>query len=111
MKLDKVRRMLTDEILQGAIDIGVGKQGDYGPSNTQFQRVVAMYTEMTGNKLTGVEVADVMIATKLVRLRNLFQSGGEPNNESITDTVIDLIRYAAMRESTRLYEQAQVEMT
>jgi len=103
--------MTTDEILQSAIDVGVGKQGDYGPTNTQFQRVTAMYEEMTGNVLTGVEVADVMIATKMVRLRNLLQSKNEPNNESITDTVMDLIRYWAMRESTRLYELEKVEMT
>jgi len=109
--LSNIKYMTTDEILQSAIDVGVGKQGDYGPTNTQFQRVTAMYEEMTGNVLTGVEVADVMIATKMVRLRNLLQSKNEPNNESITDTVMDLIRYWAMRESTRLYELEKVEMT
>ena len=109
--MSNIKYMTTDEILQSAIDVGVGKQGDYGPTNTQFQRVTAMYEEMTGNVLTGVEVADVMIATKMVRLRNLLQSKNEPNNESITDTVMDLIRYWAMRESTRLYELEKVEMT
>ena len=37
-----------------------------------------------------------LIATKVARLGVLFNSDGEPNNESVEDSILDLANYSAL---------------
>jgi len=93
--------MECDELLQAAIDIGVGKQNDYGACNTHFQAVSDMLCDAFGVVITPAACAQVLCAVKLVRFKNLTSGANQIQNESITDTVIDLVRYLAMMEATR----------
>jgi hypothetical protein len=45
------------------------------------------------------KVVAVLIATKVVRLGNLLSKGGDPNNESISDTLMDMANYAVLEDA------------
>lgn len=51
----------------------------------------------------------VLIAIKVVRLGNLMASGKKPNNESISDSLLDLSNYAFL-EDCALYEDELKEL-
>lgn len=59
------------------------KQADYGPGN------VSAFGDF------GVLVR---ASDKLERLRNLYQSGAEPNNESVADSWLDLANYGLIAQ-------------
>jgi hypothetical protein len=56
------------------------------------------------SQISGVEVEKVMmvfLATKIVRLGELFKKGTAPKNESVDDSIIDLANYSALLEMVR----------
>jgi hypothetical protein len=62
----------------------VSKQTDYGPSNI---------ANAPGGPLNGLRVR---IYDKISRINNLIESGAQPENESLTDSFIDLANYAVI---------------
>jgi hypothetical protein len=60
------------------------KHKDYGPKNISMS---------PGGALNGLRVR---LHDKLARLNNLYDAGVEPENESLEDTFIDILNYAAI---------------
>jgi hypothetical protein len=60
------------------------KHKDYGPKNISMS---------PGGALNGLRVR---LHDKLARLNNLYDSGATPENESLEDTLIDMLNYAAI---------------
>lgn len=71
------------DIFMEAFKLFVRKQHDYGPTNIG---------------VTGLKGIIVRVADKVSRLVNLFNkdSLGEAQNESIEDTLLDMVNYSAM---------------
>lgn len=71
------------EVLLEAFKLFVRKQADYGPTNIG---------------VTGLRGIIVRMADKVSRLVNLFNSDrlDKANNESIEDTLLDLLNYSGM---------------
>jgi len=73
-------------------DIAIKKSTDYTTTSPfeNFEKVALA---------TGLQVEDifhVFIATKLNRIRNLVDNGKPPENESISDSILDLATYAVL---------------
>lgn len=60
------------------------KHQDYGPKNI---------SDSPGGPLNGLRVR---MHDKLARINNLVDSGAEPQNESLKDSFLDLMNYAAI---------------
>lgn len=70
-------------------EIVAKKQADYGPKNIL-------------NCPVGAELGVVVrLYDKLARLANLLESGAEPNNESIEDTIDDIMGYGMVLKMVR----------
>jgi len=92
IKFDKATKELVEmetnlgTIFAGATDLCLLKHRDYGSKNIsefgEFGVLVRMWD-------------------KFARLRNLLGSDEEPNNESIDDTLVDIINYAAILQLVR----------
>lgn len=65
-----------------AFNVLLKKNADYGPRNI---------SDSPGGPLNGLLVR---MHDKMGRLRNLMQTGAEPENESVRDTLLDLANYA-----------------
>jgi hypothetical protein len=67
-----------------AVSLLVKKHKDYGPTNI---------SHAPGGALNGLSVR---LHDKVARLGNLLASGKSPQNESIRDTLIDILNYAVI---------------
>ena len=67
--------------LEEYVNLFYHKHRDYGPGN------IAAFGEI------GVVVR---LSDKMERLKNLLKNGLDPNNESLRDTVLDILGYAAI---------------
>lgn len=76
-----------------------GKEADYGRDNF----VVASETAsmITGKLLGASDVAACLIGIKLARYTELTTGSKEPVNESLDDTIKDLINYILLMERER----------
>jgi len=68
-------------ILNEAHNLFVKKNQDYGEENWRW---------------AGLQGVLIRLGDKWYRLKNIVDSGREPNFESTRDTLIDIINYAAM---------------
>ena len=67
--------------LEEYVNLFYSKHRDYGPNN------IATFGEV------GVVVR---LSDKMERLKNLIRNGTDPNNESLRDTALDILGYAAI---------------
>lgn len=77
-------RFALYDIQDELADILLNKHEDYGPKNI---------SDAPGGPLNGLRVR---MHDKIARLNNLIDSGKEPKNESIRDTLVDLANYATI---------------
>ena len=84
---DKVNpEFATDvwRIMDAAGNLLIRKHHDYGPKNIAHS---------PGGPLNGLRVR---IWDKIARINNLLDNGVEPSNESLRDSFLDLMNYAAI---------------
>jgi hypothetical protein len=72
------------KVYGAALELLVRKSADYGPMNI---------AQSPGGPLNGLRVR---MWDKTARLNHLVDSGAEPENESLRDTFVDLLNYAAI---------------
>jgi len=72
------------EILDAAGNLLLKKHKDYGPTNI---------SKSPGGSLNGLRVR---MHDKTARINHLIDSGATPQNESLRDSFIDLLNYAAI---------------
>lgn len=78
---EAVAKVFTD-----AESVLLKKHRDYGPTNI---------SRSPGGPLNGLRVR---MWDKLARINNLIDSGAEPENESLRDSFLDLMNYAAIAQ-------------
>lgn len=85
-KLKKDQKFAADmwEILDLAGNLLIKKHKDYGPTNI---------SKSPGGSLNGLRVR---MHDKTARINHLIDSGATPENESLRDSFIDLLNYAAI---------------
>jgi len=71
-------------IMDGAGNLLIKKHKDYGPKNI---------SQSPGGPLNGLRVR---MWDKIARINHLIDSGATPENESLRDSFIDLLNYAAI---------------
>jgi len=80
----------SEEVYNELSDILASKQLDYGPGNIN---------NAPGGAINGILVR---MNDKMERLKNLtYHSEGEPQNESIDDSLIDIANYAVIAMMVR----------
>lgn len=72
------------DVFDEASELLISKHNDYGPRNI---------SDSPGGPLNGLRVR---MHDKLARINNLVDSGAEPENESLQDSFIDCLNYAAI---------------
>ncbi len=75
------------------------KGHDYGMDN--FLRASVTATSLTRRHMTPSDVAACLLGIKLARYAELTTKGKKPENESLHDTVVDLINYILLMERER----------
>lgn len=71
-------------VYQDALSVLIKKQQDYGPKNI---------SQSPGGPLNGLRVR---MWDKISRINHLLDSGATPENESLRDSFLDLMNYAAI---------------
>ncbi len=71
-------------VYSAAMDLCLKKHKDYGPKNISLS---------PGGPLNGLRVR---MWDKVARANNLIDSGATPENESLRDTYVDILNYAAI---------------
>ncbi len=89
MNLDKFEADAS-EIYAEALKILVKKQNDYGPSNI---------ANAPGGPLNGLRVR---MHDKMSRINHLIDNGVDPQNESLLDSFLDMMNYAAIGQMVLL---------
>lgn len=74
------------KVFTSAESVLLKKHQDYGPTNI---------SRSPGGPLNGLRVR---MWDKLARINNLIDSGAEPENESLRDSFLDLMNYAAIAQ-------------
>ena len=74
----------SDDIFTELHNILVSKQMDYGPYNI---------SRAPGGAINGLLVR---MNDKMERLKNLYYSDGDPQNESLEDSFVDIANYAVI---------------
>lgn len=90
--------MKLDKIFEKCLKLSIGKRQDYvtvpdKDNHENFKRSAEVASWFKNDR---DKPYAVLIATKLARLGSLLSKEDKPNNESIEDTFIDLINYAAL---------------
>ena len=73
-------------VFEDAYNVLLKKHQDYGPKNI---------SQSPGGPLNGLRVR---MHDKLARINNLLDSGATPENESLRDSFLDLMNYAAIAQ-------------
>jgi hypothetical protein len=73
-------------VYQDALSVLIKKQQDYGPKNI---------SQSPGGPLNGLRVR---MWDKVSRINHLLDSGATPENESLRDSFLDLMNYAAIAQ-------------
>ena len=74
------------EVFDEAGQLLLKKHADYGPKNI---------SQSPGGPLNGLRVR---MWDKIARINNLLDSGVKPSNESLRDSFVDLMNYAAIAQ-------------
>ena len=73
-------------VYEDALSVVIKKQQDYGPKSI---------SQSPGGALNGLRVR---MWDKMARINHLLDSGVEPANESLVDSFLDLMNYAAIAQ-------------
>ena len=76
----------ASRVYQDALSILIKKHNDYGPKNI---------AQSPGGALNGLRVR---MWDKIARINHLMDSGATPENESLRDSFLDLMNYAAIAQ-------------
>ena len=76
----------TSRVFQDALSMLLKKHQDYGPKNI---------SQSPGGPLNGLRVR---MWDKMARINHLMDSGATPENESLRDSFLDLMNYAAIAQ-------------
>lgn len=97
------------EILKGLLGeilkLTEKKAHDYARTSdtlSNFKVQAAMQSALFDREVVGSDIAFQFILVKLARLANL--KGKDPQNESVRDTILDLINYVGLYHACRLDE-------
>jgi hypothetical protein len=82
MELSKEFTQSVAKVYAEAEQLLLSKHKDYGPKNISLS---------PGGPVNGLRVR---MHDKLARINNLYESGVEPENESLRDSFIDMANYA-----------------
>lgn len=77
-------RQLAGPYYDGALEVLVKKQNDYGPKNIALA---------PGGPLNGLRVR---MHDKMSRINHLIDSGATPENESLRDSFLDMLNYSVI---------------
>lgn len=84
------------------------KNNDYGVDN--FIQAAVIASILTGQRVEAPDVAACLIGIKMSRYGVLVGAGKAPENESVDDTVLDLVNYILLMERERIrYEVREGE--
>ncbi len=75
---------LASPYYDGALEVLVKKQADYGPKNIALA---------PGGPLNGLRVR---MHDKMSRINHLIDSGATPENESLRDSFLDMLNYSVI---------------
>lgn len=92
---EKYLKILSETCLRD-IEVVTAKMKDYSQDSDPFSNF-RFAAQAAGISVDQVFL--VMEAVKLSRLENLLNTGKEPQNEAVTDTMGDLARYARIHEA------------
>ena len=84
--MDKKFENDVDKVYQEAMNVLLSKHRDYGAKNI---------SDAPGGPLNGLRVR---MHDKLSRINNLIDSGASPENESLYDSFLDMMNYAAIAQ-------------
>lgn len=84
--LDESFKYDATKVYQNALSVLLKKQQDYGPKNIAGS---------PGGPLNGLRVR---MHDKMARINHLIDSGATPENESLRDSFLDLMNYAAIAQ-------------
>jgi hypothetical protein len=97
-EIDEYRDYMED-ILETCKEILCSKGKDYGDDN--FIEAAKVASIISGNEIKPHVIAAALIGIKLARYGNLTSTGKEPQNESVRDTILDLINYVLLMDRER----------
>jgi hypothetical protein len=84
--MDEDFDLVVREIYEHAQSVLLRKHMDYGPKNI---------SQSPGGALNGLSVR---MWDKMARINHLLESGATPENESLADSFLDLMNYAAIAQ-------------
>jgi hypothetical protein len=84
------------ELLKKMEVIHLKKNDDYAANNNAFENFTRSAELVSWFTKDIDRVFVTLIGTKLARLATLLNKGGQPNNESIEDSFLDLTTYCAL---------------
>lgn len=90
-----------DVLMDIAVGIHDKKKIDYASPGNDFENFQRASLVASWFKNDDDKVYATMLTIKLARLATLLNSTEQPQNESITDSFIDLVNYAALWGSFR----------
>ena len=96
--MDEVQNMIPEvvQLLDKIKSIHEKKNEDYAAQGKQFENFTRAAELITWFNHNEDKAFVNHIATKLARLATLLNSNGEPNNESIDDSFLDLATYCIL---------------
>ena len=77
-------RVTAEAYYETACEVLISKQNDYGPNSI---------AQAPGGPINGLRVR---MHDKFTRINNLIDNGANPENESLRDSFLDLMNYAAI---------------
>lgn len=105
MKNSEYQKLLKDELFEPIFALTEKKAHDYAKESdtlSNFKEQAKMLSSVFGREFRASDTAMHMMIVKLIRLANLRDKS--PQNESVQDTVRDLINYAGLYYACRLDE-------
>ena len=102
--------MKLEHIFQNCLAVSMSKRSDYTSSTDSHenfkrsQEIASWFSDPIDKPYA------VLIGTKLARLGSLLSSGKNPANESVQDSMMDLVNYCALWMERRTQEEASDEI-
>lgn len=105
--LNTINLSLLNSVSKTCVGILSSKAHDYSDRNNRYSNFEFiyryLYDKYSFSSHITVEIAfDSLIAVKIARLTELIGNNKTPKNESVLDSIIDLINYRLLKEGFRL---------
>lgn len=99
------QRLLEEEIFKPILKLTESKAHDYACKTdtlSNFKIQAKMQSALLSTNITASEIAFQFIMVKITRLNNLKDKA--PQNESVKDTILDLVNYIGLYYACKLEE-------